>query len=224
MDRQLLIPIPEPPIRLPPPISGARTITSKGEIYVDPTDHRLSVADEALRYGPRLRRATQSTGHPEALSFEERFGLLVDREWTYRESRHLTRRLKAAKLREPACLEEVDYRHKRGLHQAVLHSLASGQWLTHHQNVIIIGPTGSRKNLPGRCALAHQACRLGFSTRYTRIANFLHELQMAKADGSYSRVLARLAKLPLQHSILTLSALVAGASLKPLFLHSAMNS
>jgi DNA replication protein DnaC len=132
----------------------------------------------------------------QSLSFEERFGLLVDREWTYREDRHLKRRLKAAKLREPACLEEVDYRHKRGLHQAVLQSLASGQWLTHHQNVIIIGPTGSGKTYLA-CALAHQACRLGFSTRYTRIPKLLHELQMAKADGSYSRVLARLAKLPL---------------------------
>jgi DNA replication protein DnaC len=132
----------------------------------------------------------------QALSFEERFGLLVDREWTSRENRHLARRLKAAKLREPACLEEVDYRHKRGLHQTVLQSLASGQWLTHHQNVIIIGPTGSGKTYLA-CALAHQACRLGFSTRYTRIPKLLHELQMAKADGSYSRVLARLAKLPL---------------------------
>lgn len=132
----------------------------------------------------------------QTLSFEERFGLLVEREWTYRENRHLTRRLKAAKLREAACLEEVDYRHKRGLHQAVLQSLASGHWLTHHQNIIIIGPTGSGKTYLA-CALAHQACRLGFSTRYTRIPKLLHELQMAKADGSYSRVLARLAKLPL---------------------------
>lgn len=132
----------------------------------------------------------------QTLSFEERFGLLVDREWTYREDRHLKRRLKAAKLREPACLEEIDYRPKRGLHQAVLQSLASGHWLSHQQNVIIIGPTGSGKTYLA-CALAHQACRLGFSTRYTRLSKLLHELQMAKADGSYTRLLARLAKLPL---------------------------
>ena len=132
----------------------------------------------------------------QSLSFDERFGLLVDREWTSREDRHLKRRLKAAKLREPACLEDVDYRHKRGLQPAVLQSLASGHWLTHHQNVIVIGPTGSGKTYLA-CALAHQACRLGFSTRYVRIPKLLHELQMAKADGSYSRLLTRLAKLPL---------------------------
>jgi DNA replication protein DnaC len=152
---------------------------------------RMKLFGMARAFEEQLNQpATQS------LSFEERFGLLVDREWTYREDRHLKRRLKAAKLREPACLEEVDYRHKRGLQPAVLQSLASGLWLTHHQNVIVIGPTGSGKTYLA-CALAHQACRLGFSTRYVRIPKLLHELQMAKADGSYSRLLTRLAKLPL---------------------------
>jgi len=132
----------------------------------------------------------------QALSFEERFGLIVDREWIFREDRRLKRLLKAAKLRESACMEDIDYHHKRGLNASVLKTLATGSWILHHQNVILIGPTGSGKTYLA-CALANQACRQGFTALYTRTPKLLHDFQMAKADGSYTKLLARLAKAQL---------------------------
>lgn len=128
--------------------------------------------------------------------FEERFGLLVDREWTYREDRRLKRRFKAAKLKEPACVEDIDYRHPRGLNRSVLKNLSASPWIAKHQNLIIIGPTGSGKTYLA-CALAHQACRQGFHVLYARSSKLFHDLQIAKADGTYLKLLAKLAKLDL---------------------------
>lgn len=144
----------------------------------------------SLAYQEQLQQPTQD------LSFEERFGLIVDREWTYREDRRLKRRLKAAKLREPACMEDIDYRHPRGLDRSVFKSLASCQWITKSQNLILIGPTGSGKTYLA-CALANQACRLGFMTLYARTSKLLHDFEIAKADGSYSKLLAKMAKVNL---------------------------
>jgi DNA replication protein len=151
---------------------------------------RMKLKGMSYAYQEQLQQPAQD------LSFEERFGLIVDREWTYREDHRLKRLLKVAKLREPACVEDIDYRHPRGLDRSVLKSIVSCQWITKSQNLILIGPTGSGKTYLA-CALANQACRLGFMTLYVRISKLLQDFQIAKADGSYSKLLAKLAKLNL---------------------------
>jgi DNA replication protein DnaC len=102
-----------------------------------------------------------------ALTFEERFGLLVDREITERENRRLTTRLRQAKLRQTACIEAIDYRHPRGLEKALMARLTTCQWVREHHNVLITGPTGIGKTWLG-CALGHQACRDGLTALYLR--------------------------------------------------------
>jgi DNA replication protein DnaC len=123
-----------------------------------------------------------------ALSFDERFGLLVDREATDRENRRLSSRLKRAKLRQAATVEDIDYRHPRGLDKSVMLSLASCQWIRKRHNCIITGPTGAGKSFIA-CALAHKACREGFSVLYLRLPRMLTELATARADGRYPRLL-----------------------------------
>src|SRR5499425_2340253 len=128
-----------------------------------------------------------------ALTFEERLGLLVDRELTERENRRLTTRLRQAKLRQTACIEDIDYRHPRGLEKAVMAQLTTCQWVREHHNVLITGPTGIGKTWLG-CALGHQACRAGLTALYLRLPRFLQELPMAKGDGRYGKLLTTLAK------------------------------
>ena len=120
------------------------------------------------------------------LTFEERLGLLVDRELTERHSRQLTNRLRRAKLRHAACIEDIDFRQPRGLDKALVLSLADGRWVREHLNVLIIGPAGIGKSWMA-CALAHSAS-------YRRLPRLLGELAIARADGSYPRRLASLAK------------------------------
>lgn len=132
----------------------------------------------------------------QSLSFEERLGLLVDLEWAHRQNRRLARLLKAAKLRLPACMEDIDYTQPRGLDQAVMRHLAVCQWVREHQHVLIVGPTGVGKTYIA-CALANAACRQGFSTRYYRIPRLLADLLAAKADGSYPRLMSALARTEL---------------------------
>jgi DNA replication protein DnaC len=134
----------------------------------------------------------QPVGRDE-LAFEERFGIFVDREWTERQQRRLANRLKGAKLRESACLEDVDFRHPRGLDRSVVQRLATCAWVKAHEAVILTGATGLGKTWLA-CALAHQACREGYTVTYTRVPRLLHTLGLARADGSYVRELARLAK------------------------------
>jgi len=103
------------------------------------------------------------------LSFEERLGLLVDREFTERDQRRLKSRLQRAKLRQSACIEDLDYhRHPQGLDKSLMIRLAQGQWIREPLNVLITGPTGIGKTWVA-CALAQQACRQGFSTLYLRL-------------------------------------------------------
>lgn len=133
---------------------------------------------------------------PDELSFDERFGIFVDREWTDRQDRRLTNRLKGARLREPACLEDVDYRHPRGLDRSVMQRLTTCQWVKNHEAVLITGATGLGKTWLA-CALAHQACREGYTALYVRVPRLLHSLTLARADGSYVRELARMARTDL---------------------------
>lgn len=127
------------------------------------------------------------------LSFEERFAMVVDREWTYRENRKLTKRLKAARLRLKATVEDIDYRQPRGLDKSVMRSLITGQWIKGHQNVIITGPTGIGKTYLSE-ALSDKACRDGFTAVNYRSTLLMKEMEIARGDGSYLKLLNRLAK------------------------------
>lgn len=127
------------------------------------------------------------------LPFEERLALLLDRELLARENRRLTRLLQLAKLRIPgACIEDLDYRHPRGLQRSQMAQLAGCQWLAQHHNLVLTGPTGTGKTYIA-CALAQQACRQGFSVRYFRVPRLLQHLAIAHGDGSYPRLMKQLA-------------------------------
>jgi DNA replication protein DnaC len=119
--------------------------------------HQLRLLGMAEAYADQLQNP--DLNH---LSFEERFGLLVEQEWIYRQNKRLARLLKQARLRLPACLEDIDYHKPRGLDRGLLRSLGTCRWITMHQNVIITGPTGVGKSYIA-CALANAACRQGFS-------------------------------------------------------------
>jgi DNA replication protein DnaC len=130
------------------------------------------------------------------LSFDDRLGLLVDTEWTARERRRLSQRLRHAKLRYPASLEDVDFSTPRGLHREAVLSLGTGAWIRDHHNLLITGPTGIGKSWLAS-AFVQSACRHGFSATYVRAPRLLHELAVSRGDGSYARLLTKLAKLDL---------------------------
>lgn len=130
------------------------------------------------------------------LSFEERVGLIVDREWLARQEQKVQRRLKNAKLKQSACVENIDYRNPRGLDKQVMADLSTCRWIQAGRNVILTGPTGVGKSWLA-CSLADKACREGFTALYTRVPRLLEELAVARADGSYLRLLARLERIEL---------------------------
>jgi DNA replication protein DnaC len=130
------------------------------------------------------------------LSFEERLGLLVDREVETRENRRLELRLKAAKLRQSVSVEEIDFRVPRGLDRSLVLSLAQGGWVEAHHNLLLTGPTGCGKSFIA-CALAHAAIRRGHTALYTRGPRLLADLRLARGDGRYPRLLIQLAKVGL---------------------------
>jgi DNA replication protein DnaC len=128
------------------------------------------------------------------LSFEEKMGMLVDREWSERENRRLDRRLKDAKLGVRASLEDVVCDPARGIDKPMVRLLATCQWARAKQNVIAIGPTGIGKSFLG-AALAEAACRHGFRALFVRVPRLLEELAVARAAGTYTSSLARIAKV-----------------------------
>ena len=153
-------------------------------------DLRLGVMAEA--FSAELTRTGEVS-----LSFAERVGLLVDRQWASREEARLARRLKKANLKTPsACVEEIDFRTPRGLHREVVLDLAGLGFLAGAGNVIVTGPTGLGKTYLA-CALADRACRRGFAAAYCRLPRLVFELALARADGTYLKVLAGLAKVEL---------------------------
>ena len=131
--------------------------------------------------------------HIAELGFEERFGLLVDRQWIWKENRRMKRLLQNAKLRVEACIEDIDYKTPRGIDKSVMLRLASCDWVRQAQNVIIVGPTGVGKTYLA-CALANRACRDGHSSFYIRAPRLFHDVALAKADGSYAKLMNKLAK------------------------------
>jgi DNA replication protein DnaC len=141
-----------------------------------------------------FRAQSEQSGISE-LSFEERFALLVDQQWNWRQNRALERRLTKAKLRHRASLEDVDFRTQRGLDRALVRSLTQeSTWVREHQNIFLLGPTGIGKSYLA-CALAEKACRDGFTALYTRAAQLFRDLALARADGSLRTLLARWARL-----------------------------
>lgn len=130
------------------------------------------------------------------LAFEDRLGLLVDREADARDSRALARRLKTAKLRYPASIEDLDLRSPRGLDRTVIAHLASGSWVTNAHNLIVTGPTGVGKSWLA-CALANSALRSGHTAYYTRAGRLVDDLAIGRADGRYARLLSTLARVSL---------------------------
>ncbi len=130
------------------------------------------------------------------MSFEERLALLLDREANVRENRRLQTRLRKAKLRQNACIEDIDFRHPRNLDKSVITKLADCQWIKHHQNLIITGPTGAGKSYLA-CAFAQKACREGYTANYLRISRLFEDLSIAKGDGRYLKMLTGFAKTDL---------------------------
>lgn len=130
------------------------------------------------------------------LSFEERIGMLIDTEWTAREQRKLSRRLRTAKLRYPASMEDVDFRSTRKLNRQQVLSLGSCRWIQERNNLILTGPTGIGKTYLA-CAFVERACRRGFKAAYVRAPRLLHDVAISRGDGSYSRFLGQLARLDL---------------------------
>jgi DNA replication protein DnaC len=153
---------------------------------------------ESLKLTGMLKAYTEQVQMPggEALSFDERFGLLLDREACERDNRRLTYRLQKAKLRLSACIEDIDYRHPRGLDKSVMLQLAGCQWIRTHDNCIITGATGAGKTYIA-CALGQKACREGFSVLYRRLPRLFEELAVSRGDGRYPRMLAAFARADL---------------------------
>jgi DNA replication protein DnaC len=128
------------------------------------------------------------------LDFEERLGLLIEREWYLRENRRLSRRLRSADFKQQACIEDINYQHSRKLNKEVTKDLIRCQWIRNHLNLLITGPTGCGKTWLA-CAFSHRACLLGLTAKYYRLPRLWNKLKIAKIDGTYSKLLSEMAKI-----------------------------
>lgn len=163
-------------------------------MLANPTLEKL----QQLKLAGMIKAVKDQAEMPELqkLSFDERFGLIVDYEFSDRENIRLDKRLKVAKLRQSACVEDINFNLARGLDRALVGQLASCKWIREGLNLLITGPTGVGKSYIA-CALAHKACRMDFSTSYMRAPRFFHELTVSRINGTYTKFLARLAKIDL---------------------------
>lgn len=151
--------------------------------------YALNLNGMARAFSEQMERADYQT-----LTFEERWGMLVDREVQDRENRRLHRYLKTAKLRSDASVEDLDFRRPRGLDRAAVLSLAESQWVDAHRNLLIVGPTGAGKTFVA-CALAQAAIRQGHTALYLRSPRMLGDLALARADGRLPRLMTAWAKV-----------------------------
>lgn len=150
---------------------------------------------QALRLTGMVEALTEQMQQADidTLSFEERMGLLVERETNYRENKRLTNRLKRAKLNLAASMADIDYRPARGLDRSQLLTLADCQWVKKQRNILIVGPSGTGKTFLA-CALSHKACLEGYRAHYVRLPRLLPELAVSRGDGTYTKRLGDLAK------------------------------
>lgn len=158
----------------------------------EPTTEKL----KTMRLDAMATAWKEQSGKPDVnrLAFDERFGMLVDAEYLHRENKRLEKALRDAKLRiAAACIEDIDYAAARELDKAQVRQLASCRWVAEHQNVLVTGMTGTGKTYVA-CALAQQACRKGYRAIYRRASKLFPELALARADGTYTRVLAKIAR------------------------------
>lgn len=130
------------------------------------------------------------------LPFEDRLGLLVDRECIRRDNNRLQRRLRQARLPLPATIEDLDLSSSRGVDRRLALQLAQGEWISQHLNILVLGPTGVGKTFLS-CALAHSACRYDFTVRYQRTSRLLQHITLTHADGSYPKLLNTFARTQL---------------------------
>ena len=130
------------------------------------------------------------------LPFEDRLGLLIDRECIRRENNRLQRRLRQARLPLPATIEDLDLSSSRGVDRRLVLQLAQGEWINQRLNMLVLGPTGVGKTFLS-CALAHSVCRHDFTVRYYRTSRLLHQISLAHADGSYPKLLDTFARTQL---------------------------
>jgi DNA replication protein DnaC len=160
-------------------------------MLTQPTIEKLNT----MKLGVMAKAFAEQLQRPDmaGLSFEERFGLLVDCQMTELENRRMLNRLKSARLRLTAAIEDVDLRADRGLDRSQILSLSQNQWVRSHHNILITGPTGAGKSYLA-CALAHKACRDGHTVLYHRLPRLLHDLAIARHDGRYGKIMAQLAK------------------------------
>ena len=161
-------------------------------MLMQPTLEKL-YAMKLIGMAEAIRRQSQD---PEAaqLSFEERVAMIVDQQWDWRQQKALTRRMKNARFKVQAVVEDIDYRQPRRLDRSVIRSLSGGDWVAQHHNLIITGPCGVGKSFLA-CALAQKAVRDGFTALYTRAPRLLRDLGVARADGSFGTLLDRIARI-----------------------------
>jgi DNA replication protein DnaC len=150
--------------------------------------HELKLTGMAEAFADQIKQPDM-----DSLSFAERFGLIVDRQWTWKENNRMERYLKNARMKLDACVEDIDYKTPRGIDQSVMMSLISCDWVRRHHNIIITGPTGAGKTFLA-CALTNKACREGFRALYVRSPKFSYQMALAKGDGSYGKTINKLSK------------------------------
>ena len=164
-------------------------------MLIQPTIEKLCAM--RLRGMAEAFQQQQQDADIHSLSFEERFGLLIDRQWNWRQNRALDRRLRNARLQGPACIEDIDYRTPRGLDRQVVRSLTTeSAWVREHQHLFLIGPTGVGKTWLAR-AFAQKVCRDGYTALFLKGAELFRDLAVARADGSHGKLLDRLSRVHL---------------------------
>src|ERR1700735_231741 len=159
-------------------------------MLIQPTIEKLCAM--RLRGMAEAFEQQQQDANIHSLSFEERLGLLIDRQWNWRQNRALDRRLRNGRLQGTACIEDIDYRTPRGLDRQLVRSLtAESAWVREHQHLFLIGPTGVGKTWLARAG-AHKGCRGGYTALFLKAAELFRELGQARADGSHGKLLGRL--------------------------------
>lgn len=150
---------------------------------------------QQLKLTGMLRALQEQDSIPDirTMPFEERLGLMVDREMTERDNRRMQTRLRAAKLKQNSALEDIDFKTSRGLDRSLIMKLAGCEWVAEHLNVLITGATGLGKTYLA-CALAHKACREGYSSYYVKLTRLFQELDIGRADGRYAKMMRQFAK------------------------------